>query len=259
MTTAVREIFSGQSNAVSQTDTRATTAALALQPDVPAWIYERYSYLSDMRQKRLPWGCARKEKGYPVTYTPLINSRDWPGAELACVRRLADVHGRKPHMIQVADGATSLATDWAPAGGGFGDYAILVREYHAAVASDRCPAVNAANIFLVWRHGETDGSGDAALANAYQTNWDTFIAALRADLGLPSLRAILLRLHDSSSVPFKATIQAKQAAIDVADPLVTLIDPTPLGALAPDGLHYTQALAIAVGNAEADVINGLVT
>lgn len=104
----------GQSNVVSQTDTRvATDAKYATLAGVLAWIWIRLSKpsVSDTRHKTKPWQPYSQNKYYPYS-TP---GRAWCGMEMAMAWALWVVYGHTLYVIQASEGGTDLANDWAPA------------------------------------------------------------------------------------------------------------------------------------------------
>jgi hypothetical protein len=252
----IRIIWSGQSNAVAQTSTRVVpNAKYSPLNNVPSYVWFRaLAALGDARVKRTPWHPYQANKSYLLNVGP-ANSRDWPGAELVCAWKLANM-GHSPHVIQAAEGSSALATDWAPAGAGVGAYAALVFEYQQAIAAATSPAnPGASRTVLCWLQGATDAA-NSTNANAYQANWNTFIAALRSAWSLPSLKVIMMRLHTGASATFTSTVQAQQDLIAAADPLVTLIN-TDAFQLSGDGAHYTDTGAESLGLAFASAIDGV--
>lgn len=247
----------GQSNGVSQTDTRAVTdQKYARLDDVKSWVWFRADAAADTRVKRTPNYPYRKEKSYPMTFTPLTNSRDWPGCELACSSRLTDL-GYEVFVIQVCEGGSALATDWAPSGSGFRDYETLVREYTQARSLGFAPNVPNNRVFLVGMQGETDAM-NGAYAAAYQANWNTFISALKTDLSLPGLVSIHARLSNSQTACSElTTVQAAQDAIAAANPTTFYLQPTNNFEVSSDNLHYTAQGATDLGIAQANLIHSV--
>lgn len=250
----IRIIWAGQSNAFAYTPERdVTDAKYSPVVGVPAWIW--FQAGDDLKLKRTPWTTYAKARGYLHDGgTPDISSRNWPGAELPCAWSLKNI-GHSPHVIQIAQGGTSLAVDWNP-NQTTRMYRNLTHDYAAAIASRYAPAdPGATRTVLVWIQGETDAANEA-YSLAYQDNWDDFIAAARSDLGLASLKVIMVKLNTACTATYTANVRAAQVAIAGADALVTLVD-SDAYALAADGLHYTAAGATGLGLALATAISGV--
>jgi hypothetical protein len=242
----IRIIWAGQSNAVATTNTRAVTdAKYSPLTNVPAWVWFRAAASSlDPRVKRTVWSPYQAAKSYPITFSPLTDSRDWPGAELVCAWKLLDM-GHSPHVIQVAEGGSSLGQDWHPVDGFKRDFEKLKWEWTEALASRLCPADPGANrTVLVWIQGEED-AGSGPLSAAYQSNWDLMIAALRTHVGIPALRVVMLKLNTHCAAANTAAVRTGMVNIVGADANVHLVDVDDL--LLHDGFHYTAVNAEIVG------------
>lgn len=241
----IRIAIGGQSNAVATTPERvATDAKYRTVEGVPAWITTRFSAASfDVRYKRTPWATMTQRKSYSLTFNS-ITSRNWPGAPEAMAWKLRDL-GHTPHVVQFAEGGSSLAQDWAPVAGFKRDYERLTWEWTQALASPLCPTnPGAARTVLVWIQGEED-AGNATFAANYQANWDTFIAAFRTHVGIPALKVVMVKLNVNCTATHTATVRTAQAAIAAADANVTLVDVDDLPLW--DGFHYAIANAETMG------------
>jgi hypothetical protein len=96
------------------------------------------------------------------------------------------------------------------------------------------------SIALAWSQGECE----AALgADDWQSNTEASIAAIRAELGLPTLRVVVCRLATSYTpgmdLPYLTETRAAQAALVAADPLATLVDVGDV-TTATSGIHLDQ-------------------
>lgn len=78
----------------------------------------------------------------------------------------------------------------------------------------------------IWIQGEADAGNSTQAAN-YQTNFQTYAAAVRAHLGLPNFPFFMVKLNpnlSAAAAPFLSTVRAAQVAIAAADPNVILVD-----------------------------------
>lgn len=251
----IRVIGAGQSNDVATTPERfATDEKYRTVVGVPAWITTRFAAGSfDNRIKRNVWQTMLQRKSYVLTFNG-VTSRNWPGAPEACMWKLRDL-GHTPHIIQYAEGGSSLAQDWNPTPQFKRCFERLEWEYTQALASRLCPAdPGAARTVLVWIQGEED-AGTPAFAAAYQANWNVFIAALRAYVGIPALKVVMVKLNVNCAAADTATVRAQMDAIAAADANVHLVnvDDLPLW----DGFHYHVADAETVGLRVATAIHAV--
>lgn len=251
----IKVIWAGQSNAVATTPERvATDAKYTAVAGVPAWITTRFSASSlDVRYKRTPFATMTSRKSYPLTFNS-ITSRNWPGAPEAAMWKLRDL-GHSPHIIQFAEGGSSLAQDWDPTPGFKRDYERLTWEYTQAIASRRCPAnPGSARTVLVWIQGEEDAAS-ALFSAAYQVNWAAFIAALRTYVGIAALKVVMVKLNTGCVAANTAAVRTAMDAIDAADANVSLVSVDDLSLW--DGFHYHVADAETMGLRIATAIDAV--
>lgn len=242
-------IFVGQSNTF-YTDTRTAPAAVLQQPDVPAFDVNQYS-VADLRVKARPW---RPLDSRYVSY-PQSASRQWCGAPEAAVRRLIDVHGHSPRMIRYGIGSSNIYADWPTT---YRLNAIFTSYVGAALASRRYPGTPNRRVIITIQ-GESDTLIQLAVDN-YLASYTAWVTALRAAVGDPACHVICVQLNTAQSIGVLngiADIRADQAAWVAGDANATLLDPSPLGGISGDSIHYSQAGAAALGGAIADAVDAL--
>lgn len=251
----VRVIWIGDSTAAEQTDTRAVVdAKYSLLSGVPLWLRWRASAIPDVRIRRTIWQPASSLISYPMTYSPLTLSRAWPGALQVCLWKLQSL-GHTPHAISVAEGGATLAVDWNPTPGGFRDYAALLSDYSAAIASTAAPAdPGAARTVLVVQLGANDAL-DATQSANFAANMSATVSGIRTAFGLASLKVLLVRLNAACTRTNTATVRTQQATWDASDANGSLIDVDSCALY--DGVHYTAAGAEAKGLLIASAIDGV--
>lgn len=235
-----RIILAGQSNALPITDT--FDVPNGYKGIVQAWTWCSYSP-GVPAYRRSPWQGIRRPKGTNV-------NRNFAGVDMAIAKRLVDL-GHSCHVIQCAQGGTTMATDWLPTTGPM--YVTLLAEIAAATASTRCPAnPGAANTIFVWIQGE----GDCHLGGAAVTNWGTRFASLmtgvRGVVGA-ACKVVMVQLNSNynNSGDNPTALRAVQATAAGADPHCAMVDPSSLSLLG-DGAHYGQTNSLALGVLIAD-------
>lgn len=173
------------------------------------------------------------------------------GCEVSLGRDLdADAGWPNVAIYKCAQGSTSLAANWNPAGPGR-NWSEITDVYDRAV--NALPNVgDSLNVrAFVWIQGESDTT---LLADslAYQANLTAFVAAVRTKWGA-GLPFWIVRLTTPNSFgAYEDNVIAAQNAVAAADPDVYIIAPTsPL----PDGVHFSAAALVQLGqNLAADII-----
>jgi len=251
-------ILAGQSNIVPYCpDTRVVTdSKYALLPNVKAWVWWRGLFNSNANIKVGCWQPYSQNLYYPMTYTPLTSSRLWGGFNQVLAWKLSTQLGHRLSLIQCAEGSTSLASDWSPAGAGNHNYRELINTVATAKASPYRPTLATEDrTLLIWWQGENDAM-DPTMAANYGTNLPAFFSAVRSDLGLPNLQILLMRLNSGSSTAHYADVQAGQDSTAGADAKITLFNTDPY-AMSPDGLHYPSTVSETVALDAANVVDSL--
>lgn len=133
--------------------------------------------------------------------------------------------GNRILLVPCALGGTT-STQWLPANGS-GLYVTMIDRLREAL---RRPSA-AMKRLLVWQ-GENNAT-TALLAASWQADWATIIATVRADLSLPTLKVVVVKLPPTVplpnvSYPNWSDVRAAQQALADADPNIQLVQ-------APDG------------------------
>ncbi len=137
-------------------------------------------------------------------------------------------------------GNTSAAVHWLPTGtypaAGAGNLAnIWVARMQSALA-----AASARAACVIWIQGEADAD-DLTQSNNYQTNLTALIAHVR--VAFPAIPWVIVRLNNTTTFTYKATVRTAQDAIDTADALVYTVNVDDI----PTTLHYSADQLAALG------------
>ena len=146
-----------------------------------------------------------------------------------------------PRWLWVARSGSSLANDW-------GDESDLENALVATI--DQLPSD--INITMAWLQGENDSRFPVDAA-AYEANRAALRTRVLADTGRSAIYTVELQLHDDlDPVVYteQATVRtAKSDFVSGIGAAGTLIDPTLLGSLGVDDIHYDSDLRVAVASA----------
>lgn len=145
----------------------------------------------------------------------------------------------KAWFAPLAEGGTSLATDWNPASGAtytsWQSQVRLIRDWFANIG------VQFSVTHRLWIQGEADAQVEAD-ANAYQTNLDEFLTESNdfyygiQGLEPHTMIVPLTTGADSGTLTYRDTVIAAQEAVAGSRDDCTLVDMT--GAAYTDGVHY---------------------
>lgn len=142
------------------------------------------------------------------------------GPELFTAKGLAD-DDRNIAIIKYAHGGQALAASWLPSQ--HTDYDVLI-----AVITDALAALDASGTPWVWGGviwvGSEGDAGNATWQADWTPNFETFIAALRSDLGEPNLKIFFPRLCDAMSMTYLAEVRAQETAYPSTHPNTYMID-----------------------------------
>lgn len=183
------------------------------------------------------------------------------GPELMLGRVLATTAYAPTSLIKVAQGGTTLLTDWRSpgAGGTVGPWYAQLRariqslrtdpaSVHPACATQRCRWAA-----FVWFQGEND-SFDSANAQAYAANLKHLLDDVRAEVGSPALPVVVVQVGAwAQSLPFGRTVAAAQQAVVDADPRARLVVTSDLSGF----YHYDPAAQLIIGDRVAQALLGL--
>lgn len=163
---------------------------------------------------------------------------------------------------RAGQGSTNLFSDWNASNPGAKDlYQVAKGELDAAIPQIIAGGhVNASNyrLVLVWIQGEADAasslhSGEPS-GDTYRDNlldlWDTFAT----DFASHSPTGVIIQLDSASTTTYVSAIRTAQTNAVAARPALTLIDPSPIGLGAGDGLHRTPANNIELGRLVAEAV-----
>lgn len=168
------------------------------------------------------------------------------GPELSFAKRMTA--GEDVGLIKVAQGNTTLATDWNATLPG----ALYLRTIAAVSEASRTRPIRVAGV--LWMQGETDGATNV-MADAYAANLVTMIAALRRDLNEPTLPfAVCRQTAPADQYPYTETVRAAQASVRIENYRWFDCDGLTKG---PDNLHYDTAGQVRLGELFADAITDL--
>ena len=179
----------GQSNAVGYN---------SLIPDTHLYNPQAGQYIFD--NVAMQWQPLQQNKnnaGKPYTYL------GYQGVELTLMQLLKDYYGMDQYLFKYAEGATSLAVnlsappyDWNNLSANPYMYNGCVANFNEAIAS--FPAQLPAMKVLIWMQGESDAANNI-MANQYQSNFESFIAALKNKWNLPNLKILQVLLSDTQT------------------------------------------------------------
>lgn len=179
------------------------------------------------------------------------------GPEISTGQRIAATTGTKlVAEIKLAQGGTSLATDWDP-NQIDGLYAHLQQRTRSGLDSlrDRYTDHTITVKGFFWMQGESDALQQES-AETYQRHLIDFIARVRADVGDPKLPFVLGRIR-TGVFPYADQVRQAQEQIARQVPYVALIDTDQL-ALDPDRTHFTSQGTFQLGILMADAFIAMV-
>ncbi len=224
----------GQSNAVGESNAAGVYPIAAdtnnYNPQQGQYIFDPPSGLWQPLQQN------KNNSGAPATFL------GYTGPEMKLMQLMKEQYGSDQFMIKYAQGGTSLATDagtiynWSPASTDALMYKGAVNNYWAAVNSSPAQAVKMK--VLIWMQGEADtGTADA---NAYQNNFNAFIAALKNDWNLPDLLVIQTGLSNNQTAYLTNQSIINTAKMNLAINGNKYVS-TDGSEVATDGAHFTVA------------------
>jgi Carbohydrate esterase, sialic acid-specific acetylesterase len=149
-------------------------------------------------------------------------------------------------QVKYAVSGSNLASDWDPARTSPYLYAQMLARVQSSLAALRAahPDRHVIVAGFFWMQGEADGL-DAAMSAAYAVNLAHFIEHVRADFHSPWLPVFVGRIRLSTH--YASTVRQAEAEVAENVPDVRLVDTDALP-MAPDGLHYTSAGVVTLGN-----------
>jgi hypothetical protein len=141
-------------------------------------------------------------------------------------------------LIKVAQGGTSLSSDWNPASGYM--YATFTNITRTALQALTNEGARYTLRGMIWHQGESDGS---STTEGYQSMLTNFIHAVRRDLGVTNLPVVVGELATNRSTT------VRQAQFNVAQimPYVGFASSFNLPTLAADDPHFTATSQLTMG------------
>lgn len=175
------------------------------------------------------------------------------GLELSAGRDFDAVWSDTVHVLKYAVGGTDLASDWDPDAPGtrWTNWLADLDDAQDALP-DRLDTLRIRCV--AWVQGESDAAVEVD-ANAYETNLDNFIDALKSEAnargGLwDDFLFVVARLPSFQTSAYKATVIAAQDAVAAARSDTVIIDTDAL--TDTDGTHYDADSLISLGHAVED-------
>lgn len=169
------------------------------------------------------------------------------GPELPLAAGLRQRHpDRAWALIKVAQGGTSLESDWRPGAGPC--YDLCLEAVEQAMAALPSPGGRLAGV--VWHQGEADAG---LPPGAYRVLLAEFINRLRQDLASPLLPVVVAEVCDDGS---RAVVRAEQRAAVAAIPRSTLVECTGT-ATSDHGTHLDAASQVEMGGRYLDALGRL--
>lgn len=169
------------------------------------------------------------------------------GPELAFGRGIDGFADEEVFLVKHAQGSTNLAEDWDPDGANNTQYDTFVDRVSDALGYLDSQDIGYDVEGMLWMQGEFDAFVPE-FADAYEANLTAFIADMRSRYG-EEMKFAIGRLRD----PFAVTLKAAQDAVAAADPRNLIVN-TDDFELLPDGVHYSAAGQLDLGNGFAEVL-----
>jgi hypothetical protein len=179
--------------------------------------------------------------------TPPTVTNDRFGPEISLGQHLV-ISGTYELVAQVkfAVSGSNLATDWNPAGTSPWLYPLMLSRVQTSLNALQSAHPDR-HVFVAgffWMQGEADGQ-DAGMAADYGVNLAHFITHVRTDFHSPWLPVFVGRVRLTTA--YASTVRQAEAHVAATVPEVQLVDTDTLP-MASDGLHYTSAGVVTLGN-----------
>lgn len=177
------------------------------------------------------------------------------GPELYMGYTLAD-SGKHVGIVKYAHGGRALAKYWLP---GQEDYPVLIQVIHDATAKLDAAGIRWRWGGLAWVGSEGDG-GNVTWSADWTPNFETFEAAVRADLGVPDLPIYFSRLCPAMTLQYFQTVYDQETAYPATHPHTFMVDTDDLTvkdqgvAGPPNNIHYDTPAQVELGKRIARAI-----
>lgn len=233
----------GQSNALGQNNIPITEPGWALNNPGEAWWWQGGSaYYSGAGT-----ATAAGSTGNQFVQTAILDTdRQRCFVGLSAQRRLIEEMGRDCALLHVAEGSTTLFSDWAapPDSGAKNLIATLDNEASQAVAHASFPLASDYRTVFLWIQGESDASSELQ-ADAYQSRLGAFIDWIEAREWCQDPSWFVFRLNAANPRAFTATVRTAQDAVIAARSNVLRFDTD--GYALTDGDHYASTTYLQQG------------
>lgn len=182
--------------------------------------------------------------GQPTTYI---------GCESALCKEFLDLHGGSVYLVKYATGSSYLAQAGANWWGHNVGMTLSGRLFHQALGAwwrsmslHHTAGREPNHLGCIWIQGANDAS-NLTHANNYQANLAAFIPALCEELGYPTTKVLVARLHATCPETYSSTVRAAQEAVIASLSNCEQVDMDGYPTRSGDTVHYSTAGQIALG------------
>lgn len=180
------------------------------------------------------------------------------GPESVMCKEYLDLQGGSIYLNKYTVGGTNLAfvnsttQFWHPTAGTntqesvFRLFGLSMRNWWASLQAHQAAGRTPSEVEIVWYQGEED-AGNIDRANAYEANLETFASELRKDIGFPSAKILLCRIHNSVPETYKDTIRTAQANWVASDSNAQLVDVDSYETRSGDPVHLSINGQVSLG------------
>ena len=252
-TPALLYVFAGQSNMVGAATSTAELARIDPTLNAPQDTVRFWGPTEDTPRQ---WASIQ-----PPTEVQQAYSHMGFGPEISAATLLSRRHAQSTiGIVKVSRGGTSLASAWN-AQNPIGLYPILVGEVRAAqrrLEEQTSGPVRIAGFF--WMQGESDAQF-RGMAQYYAANLETFIGAVRRDLGAPNLPFVIGRIgemkDDAGSYGYAATVRLAERDVARRTPATYLVSTDGLERAPNSPVHLSTRGTIDLGRRFVNVTPSL--
>jgi hypothetical protein len=229
-------VLIGQSNALGNNNIPTTEVGWALNHPGESWWWQGgSSYYSGSGT-----ASSTGSTGNEFVQTAILDTdRQRCFVALSAQRRLIEEMGRSCALLHVAEGSTTLFSDWAaPPNNGAKDlFNVLDNEGTQAVAHASFPLASDYHTVFLWIQGESDASSDPQSA-AYESRLNDFIDGVEAFDWVQNPTWFIFRLNAANPRTYTSVVRAAQDAVIAARSNCILFDTD--GWELTDGDHYAS-------------------
>lgn len=196
-----------------------------------------------------------KPGGTPYTGNHMLGDNPgqptiYVGCESVLAKEYLDLKGGSIYLNKYAIGGTNLAfinastNFWHPTQGTNTHNSTLrlfgqaMLNWWASIRAHQQAGRVPSGVESIWFQGENDAT-NSTYADAYQTNLGDLVSALRAELGFPSSKIYVCRMHNNAPEPFKNTVRTAQANWVTSASNAQLVDTDSYETRSGDGVHLS--------------------